>query len=420
MIKEAFHSLYHDYQRSLFYWLTFLLTTLVIFVFFQVACSPLIGMSFIHSRNDVVSYLCVFVIFLCMFAVFFANDFYVKKKSKELAVQLVCGANFLQLTTYLLSQTLILFLLALPFSFLIGFLILMGLNKLMTISVFVSGEGMLVTIIVIVFEIFWCTILNLGYVYRSSIKKLIQGDRIIEVHRIQLPFHMNNHMKKGVAFVLFMVPIIFYYIYGDNPSSVIVFSVIGMIGISGCIHKIIIPFMDEWIQKNLSYHNQLVYLGFLRRDIKFMKNHIIFLIVSAVLIVSIFIMGLDNSMYSLLIFISFCVSHTLLSMTIMFRFSTEMLSRKHMFVTLQRIGYEYHQIQKIICKEVLMLYGLILCISLFYICHIFISLYLHQILSLSFIITMLVVYILPLLLCALLNIQQYLHQMKDFDKQLKS
>ena len=114
MIKEAFLSIKNDYQRSLFYWLTFFLTTLFIFVFFQIACSPDIGMSFINAQNNVVTYLCVFVLFLCMFAVFFANDFYVKKKSQELAVQLVCGATFLQLTIYLLSQTIILFVVAVP------------------------------------------------------------------------------------------------------------------------------------------------------------------------------------------------------------------------------------------------------------------------------------------------------------------
>ena len=52
MIQNAFQSIKDDFQRSLFYWLTFVLTTIFMFVFFQIACSPSIGMTFIDSHNS--------------------------------------------------------------------------------------------------------------------------------------------------------------------------------------------------------------------------------------------------------------------------------------------------------------------------------------------------------------------------------
>ena len=84
MIKAAFQSMRDDFQRSLFYWLTFVLTTTLMFVFFQIACSPMIGMTFINSQNGLVSYLSIFIIAVCLFSVFFANDFLYQEKSERI------------------------------------------------------------------------------------------------------------------------------------------------------------------------------------------------------------------------------------------------------------------------------------------------------------------------------------------------
>lgn len=224
MIREAFQSIQEDLQRSLFYWLTFVLTTLLIFVFFQIACSPMIGMTFINSQNNIVTYLSVFVLVICLLSVFFANDFYVKKKANDLAVRLVCGATFVQLAVFLLSQTVILFILAIPFAMVISVIILW----LLPFTVPLTQEGFWVMITMLLCEIFWCTILNLGYAYRSSIVMLMQGDRAQKTTRIALPFHFHISTKKRLSLIMFIGPLVFIYIYGDVPSSFILFSMVGM------------------------------------------------------------------------------------------------------------------------------------------------------------------------------------------------
>ena len=152
----------------------------------------------IRDSNSIVTTLSVFVIFICLLSVFFANDFYVKKKSKELAIQLVCGATFRQLTVFLLSQTVILFCLAIPIAFLLSYLLL----SLLPLTITFSQEGMNVTLSMMAFEVFWCTILNLGYAYRSSIVMLIQGDRASLKQPLSLPFHFSKQMKKGLILSL--------------------------------------------------------------------------------------------------------------------------------------------------------------------------------------------------------------------------
>ncbi|MCD8028686.1 MAG: hypothetical protein LUF02_08540 [Erysipelotrichaceae bacterium] len=92
--KEAIRSIKDDFSRSLFYWLTFVITSMFIFLFFNLSYNKMVGFTFINNKNDLMSYITIFVVAVCLIVIFFANDFYVKKKAKQLAIQLVCGATF--------------------------------------------------------------------------------------------------------------------------------------------------------------------------------------------------------------------------------------------------------------------------------------------------------------------------------------
>ena len=95
------------------------------------------------------------------------------------------------------------------------------LLSLLPLTITFSQEGMNVTLSMMAFEVFWCTILNLGYAYRSSIVMLIQGDRASLKQPLSLPFHFSKQMKKGLILVMFVGPIVLLYIYGKETSSTI-------------------------------------------------------------------------------------------------------------------------------------------------------------------------------------------------------
>jgi hypothetical protein len=112
MLKAALRSIKDDLSRSLFYWLTFVLTSMFMFLFFHISYSDMVGVTFINGNNDMATFITVLVLGICMIVVFFANDFYVKKKSKDLAVRLVCGGTYFQIASFLLFQTGLLFVFA--------------------------------------------------------------------------------------------------------------------------------------------------------------------------------------------------------------------------------------------------------------------------------------------------------------------
>ena len=98
MIKDVFNSLMNDKVRTFFCWITFTITSMFIFLFFTVAMSDAVGVTMIRGKSDIPTILMVASVILCSVEIVFANDFFIKNKAKSLAVRLVCGATYTQIT----------------------------------------------------------------------------------------------------------------------------------------------------------------------------------------------------------------------------------------------------------------------------------------------------------------------------------
>lgn len=418
MIRSALRSIKDDFSRALFYWLAFVLTSMFMFVYFHLSMSDIVGVTFIKSQNNMSTFITILVISICMIVIFFANDFYVKKKSKELAVWLVCGGTYFQIAAYLLIQTGLLFLLAIPFGIGLAFVLFPVLNYglfMMTQvpHVLTIQQGAIIsTIIILSVEILWCTILNLGYAYRSSIKNLMTNDKIVLNYSFvpfSLSFKISKNFKRWTSLLLFFGSIIWFYFIGDDKSNMFFLSILGILGFYLSIQSFIIPTLNEFIvEKHADKYIQVAYLGFLRHDIVMMKMNIVLLIMSAILFITIMI-SVDDPVEIMLSIISFVVVNILLSMSVMFKFSTEIYDRQKVFQSLKRIGYTKKDQKTIIFKEVFGLYTFIGGVSLFYIINIFVVLMMYHHINSYFVLGMVVLFLIPLLICAIINIIYYQH-----------
>ena len=91
IFRDALRSLKKDIGRAFFYWLTFVLTTIFIFLFLNIAMSEAVGVTFVHTANtDISTNVSLILIVICIVEIIFANDFYVRSKARDLAVRLVC------------------------------------------------------------------------------------------------------------------------------------------------------------------------------------------------------------------------------------------------------------------------------------------------------------------------------------------
>lgn len=384
------------------------------FLFFHLSYSDMVGVTFLYGKNDTATVMTVIVIAICMIVIFFANDFYVKKKSKDIAVRMVCGGTYFQIARYLLYQTGLLFICAIPIGVFAAYSLFPFINMLLS-SYFHSSQGITLqissifsTIIIIGFEIFWCIILNLGYAYRHSIKSLLEQQENSSRWTFPKFFNASPQFKKRLNLILFIGPVILFYLNYQTTDSFLPLSAVGCFGLLGTIRHAFIPFLNhKLIHHYIEDRFQFIYFGLLRSDIILMKNNIVLLIGSIVLLISILVSSLDNPVELMLSVLSFVVINILMSLSIMFRFSTEIVGRQKVFSSLGRIGYMKNDQKQIIRYEVIGLYLFLICVSLIYIGNIFVILIINHFVDFMIILGLFVAFLVPMVLCCLFNIIYY-------------
>ena len=126
--RFSMRMLVKDYKKSLFYGITLIFAVAVCFVFFNIINNPdLADQAIARSGgtwNDVQmpfsSVLSFLIICFCCFMIFFANNFFLSRKTTELAIMAMSGSGYINSTMYVLYQTFTLLILATPLGILIG------------------------------------------------------------------------------------------------------------------------------------------------------------------------------------------------------------------------------------------------------------------------------------------------------------
>lgn len=414
MIKDALKSIKNDLSGSLFYWLTFVLSSMFILLFFHIAYSDSVGITFINSKSNMKTFMSVVVIAMCMIVIFFTNDFYVKKKAKELSVRLVCGSTYASLVMFLLFQTLFLFFLAIPAGMVMAVMAIPFMNYLLNeilisdIYITINATAFISTIIIIVAEIGWCTLVNLGFSYRSSIKALMDGDKGHFKSSVRFPVFVSGKAKRNIALVLYIIPLLLFYTVGKETTGIFIYCIFGMIGMYNCFESVFVPYLSHKIEdKYIDDPLKVVSLGFLRHNCIMLKSNVVLLVVSSIILIGILVSCLNDSVDVMLSMISFVVINILMTFALMFKFSSELMYRKPIYGSLRRIGYLDTQIKQIMLNEVVYLYVFVGLLCLIYILNIMNVLMIHSLLDIRLIIGMLFAFIIPMFICGIINYSYY-------------
>ena len=404
--------------HSFFYWLTFVISSMFIFLFLVVSMSDAVGVTFVQAKGDVATNLAVFSSVLCMVEIVFANDFYVKSKSRELAVRLVCGATYVQLAQYLLSQTVFLVAIAIPVGILAGTICIPLIGLLMSsitgtpMSINITGEALIWTICILGFVVFWTLILNLSFAYRNSAAQLLNSQTIKTGSSNPFLTAFLEDLNKGkqgtisrmIALGMFLVPIgLFYY----SPSASMIFATVSLVGLNNIIKNLAMPYLNRHIEKHITDSEKTGYLGFVRHDLKILKTNLLLLIVTSVLLITILV-STNTATDAVLVLITYVAMSTLLSMAILFRYSSDLSFRKKYYRTLSHIGYMQDSEKRMITKEVLTFYGVVIALILFYVINLSASLIIGGNLSVTSTVVLLISAVIPELICMIINRSFYM------------
>lgn len=437
LIKLSLVSLKKDLSKSIFYFLTFLLTTIFIFSFFNLAFNPSANIHIGKDDATFVTPIAVFVIGVAMICVFLANNFYVSHKGKEISIILMSGASVYQLGIYLFFQVFMIMVLAIPLGCALGYMLIPVINSIFALTFvyqgslfYLSRETIVATGTILAFEVFWCSLLNLGYCVRSTIASMIHeenkiklsslkiGDKWNHLDRNQIldlaevvkenePVQKNSSFSNKVFIVFYIAPI-FIFIFLKDSMSFLIFSLIGIIGIFGLIKRVLPDIItNRQRQESLGNPIHLISLGFLHSDIQKVFGLLIMILLSSILLTCVTVYTLNQPLVSMVSLMSYVAVMVLMSLTIVFKIGMELNKRKSNFMNLCYLGYSITQLKQIVKLEMRLFYGLILILPLIYQIIILINLLLQKQITIYLTIIIMTIQIIPILCSYWISVQLY-------------
>lgn len=412
--RDAIRSLRYDKTRSFFYWLTFVIASMFMFLFFNISMSEALKVTFVDARNDLATNITLFVIVLASIDLFFANDFFVKNKAKSLAVQLVCGARYGQLASFLLVQTAILLILAIPVGIILGIISMPVVNRILAtvlmssavISISLEAVGYMA--FVMLYVIFWTTLLNLSFAYRNSAAMLLNDNGIGVSIGLDMPVPLKTRTRKILCLALFLLPI---PLFCQGEEGTLLYAIASLAGLLMTIGTVILPWLDENVEKHINDPIAAASLGFLRSDFKKMNKNIILHLVASVILLSSAIVS-QSPIDVVLVTVSFCVMNCVQSLSVMFTFFTMVSLRAQDYMTLWQLGFAQEQFTSIVDREVAGFYGFLIATGILYLANITIPAIRIGKMEMEIALIMAAGYLLPLSTMALISRAYYNRMVK--------
>ncbi|MBR3312137.1 MAG: hypothetical protein IKG15_10000 [Solobacterium sp.] len=416
IFRDAIRALKFDKPRTFFYWLTFFLTTLFIFLFFNILFSNPKGAEYLTGGTDMLATgIIITVVIICLACIQNANDFYVRSKGKDIAVRMVCGATFNQVTGFLLVQTMIIMITSIPVGILCG----MGGISLLNFAfrdmhdvinvISVSPQALLMIFIILMMVVIWSTMINLSFTYTNAAFSMMSNDGTYttkEGGQFGGLLSKIPHVVRQIFYLaLFIIPLIL--IFTKDVSS-LAMSILGLLGLNGIVEDVVSRNITKSMNDTqLNFAPTVAGGGFLRKDLRVTKGIMILFIACAVIQISILSQRQDVPYDQLLFTFSYVSMNILLPLTIMFRLSTDQSRRRKHFRVLYQIGFLEKDLRRITIEELVRLYLIIGILTLLYVGVILLSIVSKGMMSVKMMVSLILFLIIPLLICMVVNIVMY-------------
>lgn len=346
----------------------------------------------------------------CSAMIIFANNFFLTKKTKEIAIMTMSGANFIDMTLYLLYQNLMIILIVMPIGLLLGYLFSIFSNQFMYHYLNIQGSiyqtsvnAFFNTFASICAMLFAVLIYSSGYIYRHDIQYMLSTQTVNEyedkrILKVSPHFYICLYIC-GIIMMMFST----YYI------SVFIFPcLIGIIGAAGLLKYSIPNFFTKLKRKRyLNHQIHLISISNLSYSLKKSIFLVSLYTISSASMIALLVSQQNNIKDFITIVIGYAVILMLLSIGLLYKYSSEAMSRQIFFFNLYKLGYTRKKIKSIIKNEVMLYYFLMILIPLIYIMIILTRCYLHNDISLIFGMVLLCIEIIPPCFICLLTYLNY-------------
>jgi len=367
VIKFALKMLKKEMKQSVFYLVSMIFSTAIIFNNFNLLFNP----DFKDKESAFILVTIGFVVLgaaLLLIAV--ANLYFINGKIRLLSIALISGKTFYSVGMLLGIQKFVIGIIGGIAGIILGFAT-MPLTNIIAYSALgeaikpmaLSSEGILCTISILVIELIIMNLADVAYAYRMEIVDLLKGKNIKNhVKGISFP------MKGGFYWFFYLVPILCLFLpisIADKSKLIPIAELLVLIATLGIISTSIPQTIKNYKKKSCKFHKiKAVALSNLISSIEGSKYVIVYLLLSVTCLVMAFIDPETTGKVRIVIMISYVVSTAIMAITIIYKVLIEAVDRKSSFKQLQLVGYTDNEINKVLSLEVFLLYCIIIVIPI--------------------------------------------------------
>lgn len=367
IFKFSMGMLKKEYKQSIVYTLTLCLSIAVCFLFFNIIDNPYL---IEHMEEEIIylkvpfsSIISFVIIIFCAFMIIFANNFYISKKTKEIAIMTMSGSSYLDITLYLFYQNIVMTVIAFPLGILIGCLASMCVNQM--IYQYLSYQ---ISFFYLPMDIFSHTLFSVMFIILAQ---LLYASGFVYRKDISYMLSQNNKSSSDDIRIISFSPILYIFIYVlgililitsiYSLDSVIVASAIGMFGINGMIKYYLESFLLKIKKcKYLKDSLKLISLSYLYYSLRKSVLLVVLYGVCTSMMVGVIIFQQNNVRNMMTAIIAYVVIIVLLLSSIIYKYLMEAYGRKMMYFNLYKLGYSYHQLVCIIRQEIMFFYEFVI------------------------------------------------------------
>lgn len=363
-----------DRKNVLFYLFSSILSFSVLFSIFNVIFDPNLISILNQEQYIILTSLGLIVLFMIMSVGYHSNSFFMDKRKKEFAVELVSGLSLNGLAFSIGALNFVISFVSLIGAFIIGVIFSPLLNKfiysfigLENVSTTLTKDGIFSTCAMLLINILLLGLLNVGLGYRTEICDLIRSKSPYEpkVKYLERDFSetTNNVFKMlSLAFIILLAfgPLV-AILFTNNVNSIQVFTIISSLGIFFFIFKLI-PILFELLGKKTD--DKINTIVFKNLFVNIEKNRATLISILTISIFMLYFLGeYTRSRYLAVsgIGISFLLI-ILFLLTSLYAFNSLGSLKVRNFKILFSLGFTKNDIEKIIFKESLLNTILICCL----------------------------------------------------------
>ncbi len=369
-ILFAIKMLFANWKKSVFYGITFAFSTGVIVALLNLVYNK----EYLTPSGEPIGMVFVLVVILMATMVtFYANSFFLESRAKEIAVLGLGGVTVYRLGSMLFIQNLIVIMLSLPVGFGFGVGMAFALNHFSNIyhgytaSIYtLNSLAFVVAAVFLVIQLVYLAFLNTSYAFRKEIRELIQlNDQVYK------PDNRTMKIPPTFYFVTYIAPLIWFCFVDrdDLKMTVGILSMVGIcIGAFGMI-KYFLPKVIIVIKKKFFHSNgvNLMTAGNIHYAVRSSELLSLLICLCSVGLIMVICSSLENKHMAFTVMASYIVITILLAICIVYKVLVEAMKRFKNFRQLQLLGFSRKAVLKMLSREMVMFYFIIIGTSLPYV-----------------------------------------------------